>query len=143
MAEASLRLDGGSDHDERGAHVLRGVGDRASELTRPRAHDLSVRTDPVALGQRALTTELDSKCLFLTVEMSVKRQLPVDKKGRQQEDARAPIGGEPASKIERMTGVLLVQERDDDHPVSAGKASGCPAEAAMASAEPVPREQAA
>ena len=27
MAEASLGLDGGSDHDERGVYVLSGVGD--------------------------------------------------------------------------------------------------------------------
>jgi hypothetical protein len=42
-----------------------------------------------------------------------------------------------------MPGVLLVEQRDEDHPVAPGKAAGCPAHAAMASAEPVPREQAA
>jgi hypothetical protein len=143
MAEASLRLDGGSDHDERRAHVLRGVGDRAPELTGTRADDLSVRADPVALGQRTLATELDTKNPFLTVEVSIERQFPVDEERCQQEDACTTIGREPASQVQRMPGVLLVEQRDEDHPVAPGKAAGCPAHAAMASAEPVPREQAA
>jgi hypothetical protein len=142
MAEASLRLDGGSDHDERGSHVLRGVGDRASELTGPRSHDLSVRPDPVALGQRALATQLDTKNLFLTREVSIERQLPVDEERRQQEDACTALAGEPASEVQRMPGVLLVEQWDDDHPVSACEAAGCSAEAAPSSAEPVPRKQA-
>jgi hypothetical protein len=41
-----------------------------------------------------------------------------------------------------MPGVLLVEQWDDDHPVSACEAAGCSAEAAPASAEPVPRKQA-
>ncbi len=141
MAEAALRLDCGSHHDEGGAHVLGGIGNRASELAGTRAHDLSVRADPIALGERPLAAQLDTKNLFLTVEVSIERQLPVDEERREQEDARTTIGGEPASQVERMAGVLLVEQRDDDHPVSAGKAAGCSAETTMASAEPVPREQ--
>jgi hypothetical protein len=143
MAEAPLRLDCGSHYDEGGAHVLCGIGDRASELPRPGTHDLSVCADPIALGKRPLAVQLDTENLFLTVEVSIERQLPVDEERRQQEDACTTIGGEPASQVERVAGVLLVEQRDDDHPVSAGKAAGCSAETTMASAEPVRREQAA
>jgi len=109
MAEASLGLDGGSDHDERGAYVLGGVGDGASELPGPCAHDLPVRADAVALGKRPLAAELDTERRFLTVEVSIERQLPVDKERRQQEDARATVGGKPAGQVQRVTGVLLVE----------------------------------
>lgn len=97
MAEASLRLDGGSEHDERGAYVLGGVRDGTSELAGSRTDDLSVRADPVELGKRPLAAELDTERRLLTVEMSIQRQLPVDEERRQQEDPRATIGGKPAS----------------------------------------------
>ena len=109
MAEAPLGLDGGSDHDEGGAYVLGGVGDGASELAGPCAHDLSVRADAIALGKRPLAAELDTERRFLTVEVSIERQLPVDEERRQQEDARATIGGQPAGQVQRVTGVLLVE----------------------------------
>jgi hypothetical protein len=102
-----------------------------------------VRTDPVAFGQRALTTELDTKNPFLTMEVSIERQLPVDEERCQQEDACTTIGGQPASQVERMAGVLVVEQRDEDLAVAAGEAAGCSAQAATASAEPVAREQAA
>jgi hypothetical protein len=100
------------------------------------------RADPITLGERPLAAQLDTKNPFLTVEVSIERQLPVDEERRQQEDPCTTIGGEPASQVQRMAGVLLIEQRDDDHPGSAGEATGCSAEATMASAEPAPREQA-
>jgi hypothetical protein len=41
-----------------------------------------------------------------------------------------------------MTGVLLVEQRDDDHPVSAGEAAGCSTDTTMAPVEPLSREEA-
>jgi hypothetical protein len=43
------------------------------------------------------------------VEVSIERQLPVDEERRQQEDARATIGGKPTGQVQRVTGVLLVE----------------------------------
>src|SRR6266700_5868956 len=143
MAETALRLDGGAEHDEGGAHVLGGVRDGASELAGPRAHDLSARADPIAFGERPLAAQLDTKNPFLTVEVSIERQLPVDEERRQQEDPCTTIGGKPASQVQRMAGVLLIEQRDDDHPGSAGEATGCSAEATMTPGELVPREKAA
>ena len=143
MAEAPLRLDGGSEHDERGAYVLGGIGDGASELARPGAHDLSMRADPVALGERPLAAQLDTQCAFLTVEVSIEGQLPVDEERRQQEDARPTVGGKPAGEVQCMAGVLLVEQRNDDHAVPAGEAASRSAETTMTQLEPVSGEEAA
>jgi hypothetical protein len=137
MPEAPLRLDGSSDHDEGGAYVIGGFGDGTSQLAGPCAHDLAVRADPVTLGKRPLAAELDTEHPLLAVEMSIERKLPVDEERRQQENARATIGGEPAGQVKRMPVVLLVEQRDDDHSVSAGETASCSPETTMAPSEPV------
>jgi len=142
MAEAPLRLDGGSDHDEGGAYVFSGVGNGASKLAGPGAHDLPVRADPVTLGKRPIAAELDTEGGFFTVEVSIERQLPVDEERRQQEDASPTIGGEPAGQVQRMPGVLLVEQRNDDHPVSAGEAMSCSTETTTAAVKQASREEA-
>lgn len=143
MAEASLRLDGGSDNDEGGANVFGGRGDGASQLAGPSAHDLPVRADAVTLGKRPLAAELDTEHLLLAMEMGIERQLPLDEERREQENARATIGGEPARQVQRVPGVLLVEQRDDNHSGSAGQAASCSSEPTMAPAEPGSREEAA
>ena len=138
MAETPLRLDAGPDHDERGVCALGGVGDGASKLAGTRSHDLSVRADPIALGQCPLAAELDPEHLLLGLEVRIEGQLPVDEERRQQEDVRAPIGGKPAGQVQRMPGVLLVEQRDDDHPGSTGEAASGSAQATVTPTEPMP-----
>src|SRR6266516_247215 len=71
--------------------------------------------------------------------MSVEGQLQLDEKRREQEHARAAIGGKLAREVECMTSVLLLEQRDDDHAMAAGEATGCSSEATTGRAERMSR----
>jgi hypothetical protein len=60
--------------------------------------------------------------------MGVQRQLALDDQRCDENDVRAAVGREPASEIERVLGLLLLEERHDDAAVGdrAGPAGEVP-----------------
>ena len=51
------------------------------------------------------------------VHVRVQRQLALDHERRNEDDAGASVGGETAGEIERVLGLLPVEQRHDDAPV--------------------------
>jgi len=112
--EAAPRLDGRA-HDEKLGPVLgRDARDVLAEAPRPRAHDLPPHADAVrerdGSGRLELLVQLEEPA----VHVRVQRELALDHERRDENDARAPIGGETAREIERVLGLLPVEERHDD-----------------------------
>ena len=50
--------------------------------------------------------------------MRVERQLLVDEQRRDEDDARATVGGEPAREVERVLGLRPAEQRHDDAAVA-------------------------
>jgi len=49
--------------------------------------------------------------------VGVERQLALEDGRRDEHDSRAAVGREPAGKVERVLGLLLLEQRDDDRAV--------------------------
>jgi hypothetical protein len=57
--------------------------------------------------------------------MRVERQLALDDERRHEHDAGAAIGGEPAGEIERVLGLLPLEQWDDDAAVGDRAGPAC------------------
>jgi hypothetical protein len=59
--------------------------------------------------------------------MGVEWQLVHHNERGEQDDAGAAVGGEPAGEVERVLGLLLLEQRDDDAPVGDRAGPACEA----------------
>jgi hypothetical protein len=117
VPEAPARLQRRSDDDELGTTLGGDACDRLAEATRPRAHDLAAHPD--AVGRRDRGCELQPLLQLgeRAVEMGVQRQLALEDGRSDEHDLRPAIGSEPAGEIERVLGLLPLEQRDHDRPV--------------------------
>jgi hypothetical protein len=63
----------------------------------------------------------------LAVHARVERQLALDKERRDENDPSAAVGGEPAREVERVLGLLAVEQRHYDAPVGDRARPACEA----------------
>jgi hypothetical protein len=115
--EAAPGLDRGADDDElrpalRGKprHVL-------PEAPRARADDLPPHADAVRArhGSRGLEPLLQAA--ELSVETGIERQLACDDERRDEHDAGASIGREPAGELEGVLRLLPFEQGHEDAPI--------------------------
>jgi hypothetical protein len=115
--EAAARLHGRAHHDELGTAFHRDARHVLREAAGPRADDLPPHRDAVRTGHRGGGLEPFPQAGEPTVHMRVQRQLALDDERRDENDAGPAVGGEAAGEIERVLGLLPVEERHDDAPV--------------------------
>jgi hypothetical protein len=105
--------------------VARHLRHLAAERACTRANDAAVRGDAVRLGDGGSLVERCAELSDLGVEVGVQRQLLGDDQRRDEDDARAAVGGEAATEVERVLGLVAAEERDDDRPIAhRGRAAG-------------------
>jgi hypothetical protein len=112
--EAPTRLDRRSHHDELGVTLRSDARDVLAEGPRPRPDDLPPDRDSVRARYRGRRLEPLLQLGERTVEMRVQRQLALEHCRRDEHDARATVGREPAREDERVLRLLLIEERDND-----------------------------
>jgi hypothetical protein len=112
--EATARLDRRAHHDELGAALGRNARDLLAEASRPRADDLVPDADAVRARDSGCGSEPLLPAGERAVHVRVERQLVLHKERRDEDDAGAAIGREPAGEVERVLGLLLVEQRHDD-----------------------------
>ena len=115
--EAAARLDRRADDDELGAALGRDARDLLSERSGPRANDLPPHRDAVGVRDRGRRVEPLLQSHELTVEVRIQRQLALEDRRRNEDDARPAVGREPASEVERMLGLLPVEQRHHDRAI--------------------------
>jgi hypothetical protein len=115
--EAAPRLDGRTDDDELRAAFGGDARDLAAEAPRPRAHDLAPHRDAVRARERLGRLQPLSEAGQLAVHVRGERQLALDDERADDDDAGAAVGREPAREIERVLGLLPVEQRHDDRAV--------------------------
>ena len=76
------------------------------------------RPHAVRLGDRVGAVEPLAERLDLGVEMGVERQVAGDEERGDEDDARAPVGGEPAGEVERVHRLLVAEQGHDDAAVA-------------------------
>jgi hypothetical protein len=131
--EAAPGLDRCADNDELGSAFYGEACDVLPEVPRPGADDLPPHTYAVRAGHGGRGLEPLLQTAQLSVEARVERQLAIDEKRRHEHDAGPAIGSQPAGEIERVLGLLTLEQRDDDAPV--GDRAGPEREAACAPPE--------
>jgi len=97
--------------------VLDHVGDLPAECSGARAEDSTARADAVGVRDDLRGVEPALQLCGLGAEVRVQRQLAVDQQGRHEHDACATIGGKPAGEIERVHGLVSLEQGDEDAPV--------------------------
>jgi hypothetical protein len=117
VVEAAPRLDRRADDDELGAALGRHPSDLLAEASRPRADDLPPDGDTVRARHRGCRLEPFPEARELSVEMRIDRQLALEDGGRDEDDPGSTVGGEPAGEVERVLGLLPVEQRHDDRAI--------------------------
>ena len=112
--EAPPRLDRRADDDELRAAFSCDAGDVLPQAPRARADNLAPHSDAVRARHRFRGPESLLEARQLSVEVRVQRQLTLDHERRDENDARAAVGRQPAREIERVLGLLAVEQRYDD-----------------------------
>jgi hypothetical protein len=112
--EASARLDRRSDDDQLSAAFRGHARDFFAEASRPRPDDLSAHRDSVRARDGGRRLEPLLQLGESAVEVRVQRQLALEDGRRDEHDARAAVGREPAREDERVLGLLLIEQGDDD-----------------------------
>ncbi len=79
--------------------VVRDLGQLAAEGAVARADDLPAGGDAVRLRDRGGMPECSAQALLLVLEVRVERQLLRHDERRDEDDARAAVGGEPAREV--------------------------------------------
>ena len=115
--EAAPRLDGRADYDELGAPLQSDANDFLAEAARARADDLPPDVHAVGVRHRGCGVEPLLEAHELPVEVRVDRQLPLEDGRRDEDDAGAAIGREPAGEVDRVLRLLSVEQRHHDRPV--------------------------
>jgi len=88
-----------------------------AEASRPRAHDLPPHGDAVRGRHRGRRLEPLLELGEPAVHVRVERQLALDDQWSHEHDAGAPVGCETAGEIERVLGLLPVEQRHRDAPI--------------------------
>ena len=115
--EAAPRLDRRADDDEFRAALRSDARDLLAKASGPRADDLPTYGNPVRARHRCGGLQSLLEVSDLSVEMRVQRQLTLEDGGSDQHDLGSAIGSEPAGEVERVLGLLRVEQRHDDAPV--------------------------
>ncbi len=112
--EAPPRLDRCADDDELGAPLGRDARNFLAEAPGAGTHDLPPDADAVRgrHGGRAVEPLLEAR--ERAVHVGVQRQLTLDDQRPDEDDPGAAVGSETAGEIERMLGLLLVEQRYHD-----------------------------
>jgi hypothetical protein len=113
-AEAAPRLDRRADDDELGAALGRDARDLLAEAPRAGADDLGADADAVGTRHRGRMLDPLLEAAELAVHVRVQRQLSLDDQRRDEDDAGAAVGREPAGKVERVLRLVPVEQRHDD-----------------------------
>jgi hypothetical protein len=112
--KAAPRLDGRPDHDELGSMGRGDASDLLAKASRPCAHDLPPHADAVrASDGRGRLEPLLQSC-EPAVHVRVQGQLPLDDERPDENDTRPAVGGQPTGEIERVLGLLPVEQGHDD-----------------------------
>jgi hypothetical protein len=115
--ESAPRLDGRADDQKFRPPLRRNAGHFLPEAPRARADDLTAHPDAVGAGHRGCGLEPLSNAHELPVEVCVERQLALQDGRCDEDDSGAAIGGEPAGEVDRVLGLRVVEQRDDDRAV--------------------------
>jgi hypothetical protein len=115
--EAAPRLDRRADDDELGPALGRDPRDLVAEAPRPRADDLAPHRHAVGARHRGRELEPFLQAHELPVEVRVQRQLALEDGRCHEHEARPTVGGEPAREVERVLGLLPVEQRHDDRAI--------------------------
>jgi hypothetical protein len=113
-AEASPRLDRRPHHDELGAALGRDARDLLAEAAGARADDLLPDADAVRARDRGCGFEPFLQAGDRVVHVGLERQLVLDDERRDEDDPGTAVGREAAGEVERVLGLLLVEQRHDD-----------------------------
>jgi hypothetical protein len=114
LVEAAPRLDRCPHDYELGAALRRDASDVLAEPPRPRADDLAPHSHAVRARHRFRGPEPLLEARQLSVEVRIQRQLQLEHGRSDENDAGAAVGREPAREIERVLGLLAVEQRHDD-----------------------------
>jgi len=112
--EAPPRLDRRADDDELGSMSGGDASDVLAEASGPGTHDLPPDGDAIRAGDRRCRLEPLLQPGEPAVHVCVQRQLALDDKRSGEDDASAAVGGEATGEIERVLGLLPVEQRHDD-----------------------------
>jgi hypothetical protein len=117
-AEAAPRLDGGADDDELGTTLCGDARNLYAEAPRASAGDLAPHAHAVGArhGRRGL--EPLPEAGKRAVHAGVQRQLALDRERRDENDPSASVRCETAGEIERVLGLLPLEQRHDDAAVA-------------------------
>jgi hypothetical protein len=134
-AESALRLDRRTDDQELRSTLHRDACDFLAEAPRPRTDDLAAHSDAVGSGHRSRQLEPLPEAHELPVEMRVERELALEHGRCDEDDSGAAVGREPAGEVDRVLGLRVVEQRDDDGAIR--DRAGPAREAARATVEEV------
>ncbi len=112
--EAPPRLDRRADDDELGPALGGDARNFFAEAPGTRAHDLPPDADAVRGRHRGRAVEPLLQARERAVHVGVQRQLALDDERPDEDDAGAAVCSEAAGEIERMLGLLLVEQRYHD-----------------------------
>ena len=112
--KAAPRLDRRADDHELGPPFRSDAGHFLSEAPRAGANDLAAHTDSIGGRNRGGQIEPLPEGDELAVEVRVDRQLALEHGRCDEHDSRAAVGGEPAGEVDRVLGLGVVEQRDDD-----------------------------
>ena len=116
--EAPPRLDRRSHDDELGSTLGGDARNFFAEASGTGAHDLPPDGD--AVGGRHLGGAVEPllQAGERAVHVGVQRQLALDDERPDEDDPGAAVGSEAAGEVERMLGLLLVEQRYHDSAIS-------------------------
>jgi hypothetical protein len=112
--EAAARLHGRTDDEELRTSLRCDARNVFAEAARPRADDLPLHRDAVRACHRGGRLEPLLEAAERTVHVRVQRQLPLDHERPEEDDPRTAVGGQTAGEIERVLGLIPVEQRHDD-----------------------------
>jgi hypothetical protein len=115
--------------------VARDLRELVAQRAAASPDDPPLRAHAVGLGDGGRVCERRTQAFRLGLEVRVERQLLRHEERRDEDDARAAVGREPAGEVERMLRLAAAEERDHDAPVAdrgspPGEAAGPAAESA-------------
>ena len=134
-AESALRLDRRTDDQELRPALHGDARDFLAEASRPRTDDLLSHAHAVGRGHGTGGLEPLPEAHELPLEAGVERKLALENGGRDQHDSSAAVGREPAGEVDRVLGLRVGEQRDDDGAVR--DRAGPPGEATRATVEEV------
>jgi hypothetical protein len=112
--EAAPRLDGRPDDHELRSPLGGHPRDLLAEAAGSGTDDLPPYVDAVGARDRGRGLETPLEAHALSVEMRVERQLALEDGRGHEHDTGAAVGREAAGEVERVLGLLPVEQRHDD-----------------------------